>query len=90
MQTTGYAAHSAESGLAPFAFERRQLRENDVVIEILYCGVCHSDLHQSRNDWKEWGPTNYPVEIVGRVVGDRLRGDAPQDWGRCGGRTHHR
>ena len=43
-----------------------------MAIEILYCGVCHSVLHQSRNDWKEWGPTNYPVvpghEIVGRVV----------------------
>jgi alcohol dehydrogenase (NADP+) len=72
MQTIGYAAQSADSGLAPWTFERRALRDNDVAVEILYCGVCHSDLHQTRNDWKEWGPTAYPCvpghEIVGRVI----------------------
>lgn len=72
MQTIGYAAQSAESGLAPWPFERRTLRANDVAIEILYCGVCHSDLHATRDDWKEWGPALYPVvpghEIVGRVI----------------------
>ncbi len=72
MQTIGYAAHDAQSPLAPFTFQRRDLRDNDVAIEILYCGVCHSDLHQSRDDWKDWGPTQYPCvpghEIVGRVV----------------------
>ncbi|MFN6980894.1 MAG: NAD(P)-dependent alcohol dehydrogenase [Brevundimonas sp.] len=72
MQTIGYAAHSADSGLEPWMFERRALRENDVAIEILFCGVCHTDLHQTRNDWPDWGPTAYPCvpghEIVGRVV----------------------
>ena len=65
----GYAAQSAETPLAPFHFERRDLRRNDVAIDILYCGVCHSDLHQVRNDW---GNTLYPSlpghEIIGRVT----------------------
>ena len=69
MITTGYAAASADAPLAPYDFERRSLRPNDVALEILYCGVCHSDLHTARNDW---GWTTYPVvvghEIVGRVV----------------------
>lgn len=64
----GYAAQSATSPLAPFEFERREVRDNDVEIEIQYCGVCHSDLHQARNDW---GWSHYPMvpghEIVGRV-----------------------
>jgi len=72
MKTIGYAAHDAQTPLSPFSFERRELRTNDVAIEILYCGVCHSDLHQSRDDWKDRGPTLYPCvpghEIVGRVV----------------------
>jgi len=65
----GYAAQSAQDDLAPFRFDRRDPRPDDVVIEILYCGVCHSDLHTARNDW---GGTKYPVvpghEIIGRVV----------------------
>lgn len=64
----GYAAQSATSDLAPFHFERRDPRPDDVVIDILYCGVCHSDLHTARNDW---GWTSYPIvpghEIIGRV-----------------------
>jgi uncharacterized zinc-type alcohol dehydrogenase-like protein len=67
-----YAAHSATSPLAPFTFARRSPRPQDVQIEILYCGVCHSDLHQVRNEWQSVMPTTYPVvpghEIVGRVV----------------------
>jgi alcohol dehydrogenase (NADP+) len=67
-----YAAQSASSGLAPFTLQRRSPRAQDVEIEILYCGVCHSDLHQVRNEWKEMMPTTYPCvpghEIVGRVV----------------------
>jgi alcohol dehydrogenase (NADP+) len=67
-----YAAQSAASGLAPFTLQRRSPRAQDVEIEILYCGVCHSDLHQVRNEWKEVMPTTYPCvpghEIVGRVV----------------------
>lgn len=69
MKTIGYAAESATTKLAPFHFERRALRANDVAMEILYCGVCHSDLHAARNDW---GNTVYPCvpghEIVGRVT----------------------
>ena len=69
MKTLGYAAQSSTTPLAPYAFERRALRDNDVAMEILYCGVCHSDLHTARNDW---GWTSYPIvpghEIVGRVT----------------------
>src|SRR5690554_4686313 len=69
MKTIGYAAYDAQSPLRPYKFERRLLRANDVAIEILYCGVCHSDLHMARNDW---GGSLYPVvpghEIVGRVI----------------------
>lgn len=69
MKTTGYAAHSATTPLVPYSFERRALRADDVAIEILYCGVCHSDLHTAQNDW---GGTQYPVvvghEIIGRVI----------------------
>ncbi len=65
----GYAAHSATTPLVPFSFERREPRPDDVVIEILYCGVCHSDVHSVRNDW---GGAVHPMvpghEIVGRVV----------------------
>lgn len=67
-----YAARSATSGLAGHTISRRAPRPEDVQIEILFCGVCHSDLHQVRNEWKEFAPTVYPCvpghEIVGRVV----------------------
>ena len=72
MNVLGYAAQSAKDVLAPFRFERRDSRPDDVVIETLYCGICHSDLHTARNDWSSWFPTVYPVvpghEIIGRVV----------------------
>ncbi|RUL79662.1 NAD(P)-dependent alcohol dehydrogenase [Dyella choica] len=65
----GYAAQSATTPLAPHQFERRDPRADDVVIDILYCGVCHSDIHQARN---EWGGSLYPMvpghEIIGRVA----------------------
>ncbi len=67
-----FAAQSATSGLAPYSFQRRSPRPQDVQIEILYCGVCHSDLHQVRNEWQTFMPTTYLCvpghEIVGRVV----------------------
>ncbi len=69
MKVPGYAAKHAKEDLVPISFERREARPDDVVIEILYCGVCHSDLHTARNDW---GWTTYPIvpghEIIGRVV----------------------
>ncbi|MCP3720637.1 NAD(P)-dependent alcohol dehydrogenase [Paraburkholderia sp. CNPSo 3281] len=67
--TYGYAARDAASPLAPFEFQRRDLRELDVRIDVLFCGVCHSDLHQARDEWRN---TIFPVvpghEIVGRVA----------------------
>lgn len=67
--THGYAAKDADSPLVAFDIQRRDLREHDVQIEVLFCGVCHSDLHQARNEWRN---TVYPVvpghEIVGRVT----------------------
>ncbi|WP_266167912.1 NAD(P)-dependent alcohol dehydrogenase [Dyella subtropica] len=64
----GYAAPSATTPLAAHRFERRDPRPDDVVIDILYCGVCHSDIHQARN---EWGGSIYPMvpghEIIGKV-----------------------
>jgi alcohol dehydrogenase (NADP+) len=69
MKTLAYAAQSATTPLAPFNLQRRDLGNHDVQIEILYCGVCHSDLHTVRS---EWPGTNYPCvpghEIIGRVV----------------------
>jgi uncharacterized zinc-type alcohol dehydrogenase-like protein len=65
----GYAALNAQSPLAPFSFARREPAANDIVVEVLYCGVCHTDIHQVRN---EWGGSRFPVvpghEIVGRVL----------------------
>ena len=69
MKTYAYAARSASTPLAPFSFERRSPGAQDVAIDILYCGVCHSDLHTARG---EWPGTIYPCvpghEIVGRVT----------------------
>jgi alcohol dehydrogenase (NADP+) len=65
----GYSALDAKSALAPQNFSRREPGPTEIVVEILYCGVCHSDLHMARN---EWGSSIYPMvpghEIVGRVV----------------------
>jgi uncharacterized zinc-type alcohol dehydrogenase-like protein len=67
--TKGYAAQDARSPLAPFNFTRREPGATEIAVEILYCGVCHSDLHMVRN---EWGNAIYPMvpghEIVGRVT----------------------
>jgi len=74
-QTIGYAALQQDAPLTAFSFERRELRATDVQIEILYCGVCHSDIHQARN---EWGGSTFPIvpghEIVGKVtkIGDAV------------------
>ena len=69
MTTKAYAAQSANSPLGPFELERRDLRPDDVAIEIEYCGVCHTDIHFVENDW---GRTVYPIvpghEIIGKVT----------------------
>jgi uncharacterized zinc-type alcohol dehydrogenase-like protein len=69
LESHGYAAGEARARLAPFKFQRRDALAHDVVLELLYCGICHSDLHYVNNDW---GFTRYPVvpghEIVGRVI----------------------
>ena len=64
----GYAAQSATTPLAPMSFQRRSPRVDDVAIEILYCGVCHSDIHQARN---EWGIAVYPLMPGHEIVGAR-------------------
>jgi alcohol dehydrogenase (NADP+) len=67
-----FAAQSATTPLVPFTIPRRDPRPQDIQIQILFCGVCHSDLHQVRNEWESLMPTVYPVvpghEIVGRVT----------------------
>ena len=69
LASKGYAVHNATDALAPFSFERRELRPNDVQIDIKFCGICHSDIHQARG---EWGNSLYPMvpghEIVGVVA----------------------
>lgn len=82
METLGYAAHSATDALAPWRFERREPRADDVVIDILFCGVCHSDLHFARNHGSF---ASYPAvpghEIIGRVreVGSAVTRFKPGD-----------
>lgn len=81
-KTISYAALNSSSQLAPFEIQRRAPGPEDVQIEILYCGVCHSDLHTARNEWKN---TIYPCvpghEIVGRVVavGNKVKNFKPGD-----------
>src|SRR6187200_3160445 len=69
--TKAYSAASAKSPLASTKINRRDPTERDVQIEILFCGICHSDLHSVRDEWSEFMPTVYPIvpghEIVGRV-----------------------
>ncbi|RUO32129.1 hydroxyacid dehydrogenase [Aliidiomarina sedimenti] len=69
LKSVGYAAHTSDKPLQHFSFERREPGEQDVQIDILYCGVCHSDLHLARN---EWGGSVFPMvpghEIVGKVA----------------------
>jgi uncharacterized zinc-type alcohol dehydrogenase-like protein len=68
MEAKGYCAHAADKALEPFTFQRRTIRDDDVLIDIKFCGICHSDIHSVRN---EWGGAKYPVvpghEIVGVV-----------------------
>ncbi|MFY0568042.1 NAD(P)-dependent alcohol dehydrogenase [Archangium lansingense] len=76
LKTSAYAAAAAGKPLAPYSFEQREPGPHDVLIDILYCGVCHSDIHQARD---EWGGSIYPMvpghEIIGRVrqVGQHVK-----------------
>ena len=78
-KSKGYAALKAKAPLAPYSFERREPREHDVVIEIKYCGICHSDIHQTRDEWSEYQEESiFPMvpghEIAGVVssVGSKV------------------
>ncbi len=76
-KSIAYAAYDAKKPLSPFRFERREVGATDIQIDILFCGVCHSDIHQVKD---EWGGSAYPMvpghEIIGRVikVGDAVKG----------------
>ena len=84
-QSKAYSAASKTSPLAASTVPRRELTERDVQIEILFCGICHSDLHAVRDEWNEFMPTVYPIvpghEIVGRVteVGSAVTKHKPGD-----------
>ena len=71
ISTKGYATHGPEAKFEPFEFARREVGPKDVLIDILYCGICHSDIHQARAEWEPMMPSMYPMvpghEIVGRV-----------------------
>ena len=75
IQAKGYAAMSVKEQLVPFSFERREPKEHDIVIDIKYCGICHSDIHQARD---EWGGSMFPMvpghEIAGivKAVGSKV------------------
>ena len=70
IQVNGYAAQQAKAPLTLYSFERREPRDHDVAIDIQYCGICHTDIHQVRN---EWGASTFPMvpghEIAGVVTG---------------------
>ncbi|MES2393434.1 MAG: NAD(P)-dependent alcohol dehydrogenase [Acidobacteriota bacterium] len=87
MKSFGYAAHDKSSPLSPFHFDRRDPNPNDVVLDIDFCGICHSDIHQVRDEWKN---AIYPMvpghEIVGRVtaVGSAVTKFKPGDLAAVG------
>src|SRR5271165_7684853 len=89
-KSKAYSAASATSPLASTTIPRRDATDRDVQIQILFCGICHSDLHAVRNEWSEFMPTNYPIvpghEIVGRVtkVGSAVTKFKPGDLAAVG------
>src|SRR6202034_3151659 len=89
-RTKAYSAASSTSRMASTQIPRRDPTERDVQIEILFCGICHSDLHQVRDEWKNVAPTVYPIvpghEIVGRVtkVGSAVTKYKPGDLAAVG------
>src|SRR3712207_3592453 len=72
VQSRGYATHGPDAKFGTFDFDRRPVGATDILIDILYCGICHSDIHQARNEWPDTMPAMYPMvpghEIVGRVT----------------------
>jgi alcohol dehydrogenase (NADP+) len=70
--TRGFATHGPEAKFEPFKFVRREPGPHDIVIDIQYCGICHSDIHQAKNEWADTMPAMYPMvpghEIVGRIT----------------------
>jgi alcohol dehydrogenase (NADP+) len=70
IQVSGYAAQHAKAPLAPYAFERREPRDHDIVLDIQYCGICHTDIHQARN---EWGASTFPM-VPGHEIAGIVRG----------------
>jgi uncharacterized zinc-type alcohol dehydrogenase-like protein len=82
LPTRGYATHGPKSKLEPFNFTRRELGPNDVLLQIEYCGICHSDIHQARG---EWGNSTYPMvpghEVTGHVTRVGPKVTKIQGWG---------
>jgi len=72
IETQGYAVNGPEAKFEPYNFQRRDVGASDILIDILYCGICHSDIHQARNEWVNMMPATYPMvpghEIVGKVT----------------------
>jgi alcohol dehydrogenase (NADP+) len=70
--TRGFATHGPDARFEPFSFARREIGPNDILLEIEYCGICHSDIHQAKDEWHDLMPAVYPMvpghEIVGRVT----------------------
>lgn len=77
-QARAYGNAKADGPLGPMQIPRRAVGPNDVLLDVLYCGICHSDIHQARDEWKDWGPTTYPCvpghEVMGRIIaiGDKV------------------
>jgi hypothetical protein len=69
--TKGYATHGPDAKFAPFEFTRREVGANDILLDVAYCGICHTDIHQARAEWEPMIPSVYPMvpghEIVGRI-----------------------
>lgn len=68
-KSKGYAALTAKAALAPYSFERREPREHDVVIAIKYCGICHSDIHQTRDEWSDYQEESIFPMVPGHEIG---------------------
>ena len=70
--TRGFATNGPEATFEPFNFVRREPGPHDIVMDIQYCGICHSDIHQAKNEWPDVMPAMYPMvpghEIVGRIT----------------------